>query len=151
MAINQDGRQHYRTLEKINTVKFNIMALLRSTVNPQHYLKVLDNCAIFARERQIIKNKNIDGVPQPDTVIPASVDFVIGYRKFKSREERLAADTDEMIWFKDDTITYHILPELPPEWQPKNADEQYAERIKSKAYIAIQSDPAFSEWVSDEQ
>lgn len=127
------------------------MALLRSTVNPQHYLKVLDNSAVFARPRQIIKNPDIEGVPQPDTVIPASVDFVIGYRKFKSREERLAADTDEMIWYKDDTVTYHTLPELPPEWQPKNTGEKEAEMIKAMAYMAIQADPAFAEWVSDEQ
>ena len=126
------------------------MALLRSTVNPQHYLKVLDNCAIFARDRQIIKNPDIEGIPQPDTVIPASVDFVIGYRKFKSREERLASETDEMIWFKDDSITYHTMPDLPAGWVPKNTSEADAEKIKAMAYLAIQADPDFSEWGSDE-
>jgi hypothetical protein len=131
------------------------MALLRSTVNPQHYLKVLDNCGIFAHPRQVTKNPDIvdengNATPQPDTIIPASVDFVIGYRVFKSQAERVQSETDEMIWFKDHSITYHALPELPTGWQAKNPAETDAEKIKTLAYMALQADPAFADWQTDE-
>lgn len=114
------------------------MALLKSTINPQHYLRVRRNSALILYPE----------TKTPDAISPAYGVLKVGYDVFKSEEERIASDTDPFITgipgqvdYIDDDIMF-----------PEDITNLSAVDIVLKTcYLSLLNDANFSsEWISDE-
>lgn len=108
------------------------MALLKSLVNPQNYLKVV--CTPSPISMAAAKNNGMDSNPD-------FLQFAVNYVIFESQEDRILADNPEnFIDKKYGTKLFSFLPEIPANF----SGNEY-QKLITLSYKALRTLPEFGQ------
>ena len=117
------------------------MGALKQLANNQtgEYLKIGENCAIHGIPSRVNDN---------DQLIPARIEFLIGYRVYENYQARLESEANKWVKYEEKSIPLNYIPLLPSGWEPVNPEKAEAEKLVAMAYMALLQHPDFSDWVT---
>lgn len=137
------------------------MAMLKHATQPNRYIRVERNFAgqgISERSRVVETTYDENGnvlVEEHTEQTPATTLLTVGWREWRSPDDRELNKTTVEVWSKPDSKAYPssqiVLP--PPTWTPKadSPEDPVTQYFVAMVYLTMLADPRFaSEWVSDE-
>lgn len=137
------------------------MALLKHSTQPNRYIRVTRNSAWqglpeTTRTVEATYDENGNVLVAEHTVsVPATSRLIVGWREWKTADDRELNKTTEEVWSKDGSKPYSsdqiVLP--PSTWTPKagSTEDVATQYLVALIYLTMLADPQFaSEWVSDE-
>lgn len=136
------------------------MAMLKHATQPNRYIRVERNFSghgIPENSRVVEATYDENGnvlVAEHTVQTPATTRLIVGWREWRSPDDRELSKTTEEVWSKTDTKTYSaseiVLP--PSTWTPKadSPEDAVTQYFVAMAYLTMLADKKFAEWNSDE-